>query len=103
MRAALIAPRKSLLSHDSASLSVVDGAEDSIEALLLKCARLAEGFSGRRLRKLPLLAYAMGRGTGQSGAAAVATLDFLRVLIAAITDHAAQKLDHTDTNTGMCK
>lgn len=93
MRAGLIAPRKSLLSHDSASLSVVEGAEDSMEALLLKCARLADGFSGRRLRKLPLLAFAMGRGAGHASALPVAALDYLRVLIAAVTDHAAQRLD----------
>jgi hypothetical protein len=58
-------------------------------AMLLKCARVTEGFSGRRLRKLPLLAFSMGRTAGLTGMQ-IGTFPFLKFLIAAAEKHANQ-------------
>jgi hypothetical protein len=55
MRSGLISPKISLLKYDTARLMASD--TTSVEFQLLKISEKAENCSGRRLRKLPLLAF----------------------------------------------
>lgn len=98
MRSGIVGPRKSLLSYASAVLMHTGVDDASTESLILECARLAEGFSGRRLRKLPLIAFSMVRSAGLKKCP-LTTVDMLTFLRRSIESHASNQIESKSKKT----